>query len=312
MENLKNDPQYFVDEHFAPLIRQIDLHFERRNEHNNPKRFKLLDRIKSIKNDIIHKFDHVKDNINDIDEIKLMLTNYSTYTFKDENIIHRFVDTTNVNLPFLLSGELDRMHIYINNNKIHPIESNISNSHIYLERLYLYRNNIKELPSFDKLVHLKVLYLSDNKITVLPEHVFDKLVCLEVLDLSLNEITMLPSFDKLVCLEVLDLRENQLTVLPDHIFDMLVRLEVLDLRRNKISLLPSLNKLVHLETLQLGDNQLTELPSFDKLSDLKYLNLSYNKLTILPSFNKLNLKVLYIDNSMKLPSINKNITIIYV
>ena len=53
METLLNDPQYYVDEHFAPLIRNIDLHFEKRQPRNDEKRLKLIKEIVNMKLNIV-------------------------------------------------------------------------------------------------------------------------------------------------------------------------------------------------------------------------------------------------------------------
>ena len=45
LELIKIDPQYFVDEYFAPLINEIDLYYEQLEVRDDDKRIELINKI---------------------------------------------------------------------------------------------------------------------------------------------------------------------------------------------------------------------------------------------------------------------------
>lgn len=128
-DNLINDPQHYIDEYFAPIINEIDLCYERNNDHNNPWRFELLDRIKLIKSKILDRFNLVKYDVDDIDEIKLMLTDYSDYTFKrmriQSNYKHTHLNSTNFKFILLRNNEILSNYLDLSHCGICSIESDL-------------------------------------------------------------------------------------------------------------------------------------------------------------------------------------------
>ena len=78
-----------------------------------------------------------------------------------------------------------------------------------LEKLYLYENQLTELPqSIGNLTNLKYLYLYENQLTELPESI-GNLTNLEDLVLYFNQLTELPeSIGNLTKLEYLGLERN--------------------------------------------------------------------------------------------------------
>lgn len=298
------DPQYFIDEYFYPLIRDIDLYFEKNNDHNNPMRFKLLNIIKHLKNQILD----ISSKIDNVDE--MMLTCYSTYDFKDGNLqmYHSDMHLTKTNFPFALlksdlfcSGRIKTRNFliigYLNicsiesnvfdnyrvldlaGNKLTTLPSDVFDNLVNCEELGLSKNQLKELPSFDNLINCRKLYLNGNQLTTLPEHIFDKLTKLELLDLSKNMIEQLPINIFKHSIDNLYLHTNKLKELPS--LDNLINCKTLDLSENKLTTLSSFDNLINCKSLDLGENKLTTLPSFDKLTKLEMLDISGNKLTTL-------------------------------
>ena len=118
-----------------------------------------------------------------------------------------------------------------------------------LKRLFLRRNNLKELPEF-------IGFLSD----------------LEILDLRINEIKALPSSIGLLSkLKYLNLSSNNLFSIPNSIGN-LTSLIKLNLNNNKLKALPdSLGNLNHLKQLKLRTNFWITLPESVKLSQKRGL-----------------------------------------
>ena len=123
-----------------------------------------------------------------------------------------------------------------------------------VEKLYLSRNRLTELPAglFDGLTALQRLHLQRNHLVQLPPSPFGGLYALRRLDLSHNSFSQIPEplFRGLSKLEVLWLDHNNLTRLPAHVFDGLESLWKLDLRYNNLTGLPAGLEDANLEHLE--------------------------------------------------------------
>jgi Leucine-rich repeat (LRR) protein len=153
-----------------------------------------------------------------------------------------------------------------------------------LEKLWLDRTDLSELPDTFRCGHLLDLALSRNAIAQLPDELFTGPARLRGLDLSQNQLRTLPlRLEGLEQVRELDLSYNRLESLPATIGG-LQHLEVLHLQGNRLQTLPvNFGRLRRLRRLNLYENRLTALPdSFGQLSALEELDLSRNDLTSLP------------------------------
>lgn len=300
-ETLINDPQWFVNEHFYKLERQIDLHFETSNDHNNPQRFSLLDDVKRIKANVLKIFNMIKCHITKRDEIKLMLQNYSVYSFEDGKIKQMPIDCSlncdNVLYILLQSSWLDVVNdnlfkyrrIYLSNRRLISIEADTFNKFVQIDMLHIIHNNLIKLPGtlFDKHTQLTELYLFDNNLKELTPNIFDKLTNLKILDMDQNQLTSLPNgiFNNLTKLEKLTLYQNQLIELSSNIFDSLTRLIILDISRNKLTILqPDIfYKLSSIEHLFVYNDSLRSI-SCEMFSNLHSLKCLYVNTSLKPYF----------------------------
>ncbi|MBI9017745.1 MAG: leucine-rich repeat domain-containing protein [Phycisphaerae bacterium] len=153
-----------------------------------------------------------------------------------------------------------------------------------LKELYLYNNQISELPAeISNLVNLEKLYLNNNLLgTICPE--VGQLVKLEYLWLHYNNLNCLPvNFGDLIELREISLHHNIITRIPEEIGN-LIHLEVLSLGQNQLSSLPDgITNLTELKTLNASNNLIRSLPEqIGNLNQLRQINLVANKLTNLP------------------------------
>jgi Leucine-rich repeat (LRR) protein len=111
-------------------------------------------------------------------------------------------------------------YLYLDNNQIRKLQSNIFNNLPELRLLYLNANKIKELQPgmFNNLPNLDVLGLENNQIRELQPNIFNNLPALEYLILENNQIQeLLPGvFNNLPALKHLDLENNQIQELQPH------------------------------------------------------------------------------------------------
>ncbi|NXN30564.1 NEPN protein, partial [Nycticryphes semicollaris] len=141
------------------------------------------------------------------------------------------------------------------------IENNTFKSLSTLKSLELYKNQLKQIPTFLPS-GLEILKLADNSIDIL--HVSD--------------------FEGLMKLRVLDIRNNLIATLPPTAFSSLCNLQSLILDGNNIASLSAALKLPRLKYLSMADNKLNSLPAnfFTSFKNLQFLSLSGNFLTKVP------------------------------
>jgi Leucine-rich repeat (LRR) protein len=126
-----------------------------------------------------------------------------------------------------------RLYIWISGLKY--VERRQMASMPQLTHLFLYRNQIEDLPedAFNDLVNLEELYVSDNQIKVLPPKLLWNLPKLKVFDASRNQIELIPR-DFFITnreLEYLFIYTNKITRIEVD-FTLLPKLETLDLNMN--------------------------------------------------------------------------------
>ncbi len=222
--------------------------------------------------------------------------------------------------------------IYLTNNKIQTISSEVFHNLAELHHLDLSFNNISALErkTFHGLQQLKYLDMTNNNITHLPEGVFANLPQLEKLCLRNNRISKIceGAFWNLPALQYLFLSGNKLQHLSESAFEDLPSLKSLQLDNNHLTHLigPAFENLTALENINLNGNQLLSFSAeaFQECFTLRSLNLSGNKLSELvhrifedllnleelflsfnhikkfggkPFYNLQNLKSLYLNNN---------------
>lgn len=192
----------------------------------------------------------------------------------------QFIDISNVTLTNIPSG----FPHFVRNWKL--IKNNITSIMVedfdgypYLNSLVLDENKIDfiETDAFGRLQLLTKLWLNKNNLKEMP---IDLPLSLKELSIEENQIKKIaqPSLQGLLNLERLSLRTNQIELIQTKVFSDLINLESLDLSDNKIENLTSelfLN-LTKLEILNLSKNNIRQLESgcFIDLNGLKALHLS--------------------------------------
>ncbi|XP_011071945.1 plant intracellular Ras-group-related LRR protein 1-like [Sesamum indicum] len=125
-------------------------------------------------------------------------------------------------------------------NKLTYLPTNIGFELVNLERLIIYLNKIRSLPtSIGEMKSLRLLDVHFNELHGLP-HSIGKLTNLETLNLSSNfsDLTELPdTIADLTSLKELDLSNNQIHALPDT-FGRLVNLTTLNVDQNPLAIPP--------------------------------------------------------------------------
>jgi Leucine-rich repeat (LRR) protein len=169
----------------------------------------------------------------------------------------------------------------------------------HLENLYLYDNQLTELPrSIWLLTNLRELYLYENQLAELPTEI-GNLTSLKKLSLYSNQLTDLPvEIVNLTSLQKLILSNNLFDTFPD-IIGRIRSLKILAFDNNYIATLPdTIERLTNLEELHLNDNQLNALPErIGKLRSLKKLWINRNFFTSWPSEIELLQSLTYLDIS---------------
>ncbi|NXS57001.1 NEPN protein, partial [Brachypteracias leptosomus] len=141
------------------------------------------------------------------------------------------------------------------------IENNTFKALSTLKSLELYKNQLKQIPTFLPS-GLEILKLADNSISTL--HASD--------------------FHGLMKLRVLDIRNNLIATLPPGAFSSLCNLQSLILDGNNMESVSAPLKLPRLKYLSMVDNKLNSFPTnfFVSFQNLQFLSLSGNFLTKVP------------------------------
>ncbi|NXJ96108.1 NEPN protein, partial [Corythaixoides concolor] len=141
------------------------------------------------------------------------------------------------------------------------IENNTFKALNTLKSLELYKNQLKQIPTFLP-AGLEILRLADNSINTL--HAAD--------------------FEGLMKLRVLDIRNNLIVTLPPSAFASLCNLQSLILDGNNIESVSAPLKLPRLKYLSMADNKLNSFSTnfFASFQNLQFLSLSGNFLTKVP------------------------------
>jgi small GTP-binding protein len=147
-----------------------------------------------------------------------------------------------------------------------------------LEKLRLYRTEIRDISFIQDFGHLTSLDLRDNKITNIS--FIQGLTHLRSLCLSVNKIIDISSLQYLSNLTTLDLGFNK--IIDISVLKSLTHLTSLDLQYNEITDISFLKDLTHLTCLNLKNNKITEISFLKGLNNLSTLNLSNNRISELP------------------------------
>ena len=184
--------------------------------------------------------------------------------------------------------------LYLDDNQITKIESDVFSNLVQLRELRMTYNAILTLESgaFNGLINLVKLKLNSNNINTLPGGVFSPLVRLQSLDLGKNNLYTIQAgkdrFTSLVALVYLNLADNQCSFFQPDLFKPLLSLKYLHLERNNLGSLFSqdyggemFEELKKLEELHIMNNNIEALPepTLKNLLSLKVLNASHNKIS---------------------------------
>ncbi len=160
-----------------------------------------------------------------------------------------------------------------------------------LNRLTLYSNNLKSLPSL-KIKGLVELYLENNDLRLLQDGTFNGTSALQKLDLRLNKLDLLKRsmFSGLINLKSVWLGFNEVVELSGSVFLYLTNTNKLTLNANKLKYISvdAFNGMTYLVYLDISDNNLKELPSdiFAGMN-LFYLYMFSNGIFTFPSTSSL-------------------------
>uniref|UniRef100_A0A0N4ZAY2 LRRCT domain-containing protein n=1 Tax=Parastrongyloides trichosuri TaxID=131310 RepID=A0A0N4ZAY2_PARTI len=236
-----------------------------------------------------------------------------------ENTIS-YIDLSFNNLPVFPYWSLTYLrrlqHLYLRNNKIEKLFSNMfdNNELSNLHYLHIDNNQISEIPSnaFAKLP-LNLITITDNKINQIGlqafpttlEHLslknnflqtipFDSIVekesSLITLDLDSNNIEKISKHNSIIFNKemILLLSDNHLKNLQNNAFGSFKKFSKLDLSYNQISDINNyaFKSITTMKHLDLSNNRIISLPRglFENLEkSLRWLSLEYNNLHIIPS-----------------------------
>lgn len=243
LEILLNDPQCYVDEHFGKFIRDIDLHFERRQPRDDETRMDLINEVIKLKSNIVRCFKTLPNDVTDVDEIKSMLQNYNTYTLKTELIRNQpvigslnertaqFIFQMNcykcyernpaiILCPFLsdMPNHNDKItlnEIYstvtefsLSNSGITSIDMSIFDKFNNITYLSLAGNMIEEITI--NFANLTTLHIDRNKIKYLKRDMFKNLTKVRLLSVEFNPVESIESdvFDDLASVQRIYIDKN--------------------------------------------------------------------------------------------------------
>ncbi|XP_068752299.1 leucine-rich repeat-containing protein 15-like isoform X3 [Montipora capricornis] len=178
--------------------------------------------------------------------------------------------------------------LWLSNNKIETLNSNMFTCLKNLEKLYLQRNLITNIQrnTFSGLTKLKQLYLNRNNIKTITPWAFDN-CSLITLSLEYNQLLDLPVFGRETDIRHLEMTGNPIKKLDVATLAMYTNLERLYIGETNIAELPGLvfEKNKKLKELYLQRNLITNIErnTFSGLTKLKQLNLNGNRIkTITP------------------------------
>ncbi|KAK0400699.1 hypothetical protein QR680_015406 [Steinernema hermaphroditum] len=156
-------------------------------------------------------------------------------------------------------------------------------THLTLENLELYDNQLTEIQGLDQLVNLESLDLSHNRIHKIEG--LDKLVNLKSLFLVSNKITKIEGLENLVNLELLELGDNRIRKIEN--INHLTKIKKLFLGKNKIRKIEGIENLTEITTLALPANRLLNMDGIQHLSKLQELCMSDQGITTLEALEPL-------------------------
>jgi hypothetical protein len=161
--------------------------------------------------------------------------------------------------------------------------------------------NIRLIPAFHKLTHLKKLILNNNEISRIIKSDLNHLEDLRYLDLSNNKIRKMENLNTLQELRILKLSNNYIKEIEG--LDDLLTLKELSLASNHICKIENLNTLHQLESLNLSHNEISHVRGLKNLTHLKRLDLSYNNIEDIKGLKQLSELIILILNNNKITNI---------
>ncbi|XP_062708377.1 uncharacterized protein LOC109411523 isoform X6 [Aedes albopictus] len=188
-------------------------------------------------------------------------------------------------------------------------------SNILLNDLFVDKNKISQLPSFENIPNLKTFNGSSNALDHIEWNQFLRQTQLEDIDLSYNQLTNLDLQLSSKVLNTVDIRNNKLAklritlqmshlniennVLSEFVIDQVCLLETLKMSNNKLASQPNFTNCQSLEILDVSNNALENFRYAEKLENLKKLNLAHNNLFefSIPAKTKKQLKLNSLDLS---------------
>lgn len=209
------------------------------------------------------------------------------HSSRDLKEIYLQNNSINVLAPGLLEGLEQLLILDLSNNELTSnwVNRDTFSGLVRLVVLYLHNNAITRIDSnvFHDLYSLQILNLQGNGVEVIAEGAFTPLSNLHALFLSHNNLMHIePShFAGLYALNQLHVENNRIGFVHPRAFENCTNLQDLVLRANRLGAVPEgLSKLTYLKTLDLGENQITRLEnnSFDGLIQLFGLGLIDNQL----------------------------------
>jgi hypothetical protein len=148
----------------------------------------------------------------------------------------------------------------------------------FLQKLYLYNNQITKIEGLESLTSLQELHLYNNQLTKIEG--LDNLTSLQGLYIDNNQITEIEGLYSLTSLQKLYLNNNLIRKIEG--LDSLTSLQELHLRNNQITKIEGLDSLTSLQELYLQNNLIRKIEGLDCLTLLQELNLLYNQIKSIP------------------------------
>ena len=184
--------------------------------------------------------------------------------------------------------------LYLDNNQLKTIPSNIFSNLVQLQELRMNNNHIVDLGAgaFNGLVKLEKIDLHNNNIPAIPGSLFSSLLRLKNLNLGKNKLMLIPNFiDRLMplpSLQYLNLADNMCAFVRSDFFNAMKSLKYLHIEQNNFGKLIAedydgqlFEGLAQLEHIYLMNNNIGSLPDsiFKNQLSLTLLNVSHNKLS---------------------------------
>ncbi|NXG92198.1 NEPN protein, partial [Stercorarius parasiticus] len=175
--------------------------------------------------------------------------------------------------------------LYISHSKIKQLQITDFRRMSALEELVLSCSGTESIENntFKALSTLKSLELYKNQLKQIPTFLPSGLEILKLADNSINTLQA-SDFEGLMKLRVLDIRNNLIVTLPPSPFSSLCNLQSLILDGNNMESVSAPLKLPRLKYLSMADNKLNWFPTnfFASFQNLQFLSLSGNFLTKVP------------------------------